>query len=111
MQASLLHYARQITQANADGAAVLDCVLVVPPYFGPRQRQAMVDAAQLAGLSVLSLVNSHAAAALQVCAPYSSGWVCCVRVMAARLHRQQGDMQLSGWLVHATHAGSACRCA
>jgi hypoxia up-regulated 1 len=37
----------------------------VPAWFGQAQRQALLDAAGLAGLNVLSLVNSHAAAALQ----------------------------------------------
>ena len=37
----------------------------VPAWYGQAQRQAMLDAAGLAGLNVLSLVNSHAAAALQ----------------------------------------------
>jgi molecular chaperone DnaK (HSP70) len=64
-QAGLLHYAKKITEAAADGAQVLDCVIVVPPFFGPAQRQAIIDAADLAGLKVMSLINSHAAAALQ----------------------------------------------
>ncbi|CAL5229767.1 g13152 [Coccomyxa viridis] len=61
----ILHYAKQITSAASDGAQVLDCVIVVPPFFGPAQRQALYDAAHLAGLNVLALINSHAAAALQ----------------------------------------------
>ena len=44
-----MHYARRITEAASDGAAVLDCVVAVPAFFGPAQRQALVDAAQLAG--------------------------------------------------------------
>lgn len=48
-QASIVHYARRITEAASDGAAVLDCVVAVPAFFGPAQRQALVDAAQLAG--------------------------------------------------------------
>ncbi|CAL8469535.1 g9076 [Coccomyxa elongata] len=63
--ASILHYAQRITSAASDGAPVLDCVIVVPPFYGPAQRQGLIDAAQLAGLNVLALVNSHAAAALQ----------------------------------------------
>ena len=49
MQGSILHYAKQITSAASDGAQVLDCVIVVPPFFGPAQRQALYDAAHLAG--------------------------------------------------------------
>ena len=37
----------------------------VPAWFGHTHRQAVLDAAAAAGLNVLSLVNSHAAAALQ----------------------------------------------
>lgn len=49
-QASILHYAQRITSAASEGASVVDCVIVVPPFFGPPQRQALIDAAQLAGL-------------------------------------------------------------
>jgi hypothetical protein len=34
-------------------------------WLGVSQRQAVLDAARLAGLNVLGLINSHAAAALQ----------------------------------------------
>ena len=44
---------------------MLDAVLVVPPYFGQAQRHAYMDAADLAGLNVIGLINSHTAAALQ----------------------------------------------
>ena len=37
----------------------------VPAWFGQAQRQAVLDSASLVGLNVLSLINSHAAAALQ----------------------------------------------
>ena len=52
-QASIIHYARRITEAASDGAAVLDCVIAIPAFFGPAQRQALVDAAQLAGAAPL----------------------------------------------------------
>lgn len=61
----MLHYARGITEAFAGAGQVLDCVITVPAYFGQSQRQAISEAARLAGLTVLSLVNNHAAAALQ----------------------------------------------
>lgn len=51
-QASILHYAQRITSAASEGASVVDCVIVVPPFFGPPQRQALIDAAQLAGLFI-----------------------------------------------------------
>ena len=49
-QASILHYAQSITSAASERAAVVDCVIVVPPFFGPAQRQALTDAAELAGM-------------------------------------------------------------
>ena len=63
--ASLFEYAAKLAREAADGIPVSDCVIVVPSYFTPGQRQAMKDAANLANLNVLALVNSHAAAALQ----------------------------------------------
>lgn len=62
--ASLFEYAAALSKAEADGALVSDAVIVVPAYYTPAQRQAIKDVAKLAGLNVLSLVNSHAAAAL-----------------------------------------------
>lgn len=63
-QGSLLYYAREIAEAAA-GGPVLDAVITVPAFFGQRQRQALIDAAGLAGLSVMGLINGHTAAALQ----------------------------------------------
>lgn len=65
LAASLLEYAKTLATAAADGELVTDTVLVVPAYFTPSQRRALMDAASLAGLNVLSIVHSHAAAALQ----------------------------------------------
>ncbi|EFJ52505.1 heat shock protein Hsp70G [Volvox carteri f. nagariensis] len=61
---SILYYARQIAEAQA-GAPVLDAVISVPAFFGQRQRQAMADAAHLAGLNLMGLINTHTSAALQ----------------------------------------------
>jgi len=63
--ASLLEYAKSLATTAAEGSPITECVLVVPAFFGPAQRQALLDAADLAGLKVLSLVHAHAAAALQ----------------------------------------------
>ena len=43
----------------------MDCVLTVPAYWGVPQRQALLDAAKLAGLNPMALIHNHAAAALQ----------------------------------------------
>jgi hypoxia up-regulated 1 len=65
MVASLLEYAKRLANDAADGSPVTECVLVVPAFWSPAQRQALLDAAELAGLNVMSLVHTHAAAALQ----------------------------------------------
>lgn len=60
----MLQYAKQITDEQA-GAPIVDAVITVPAWLGAAQRQALKDAAALAGLNVLALVNGHSAAALQ----------------------------------------------
>lgn len=64
LQAGIFQYAKRITDAQA-GESVIDTVITVPVWMGVTQRQAIMDAARLAGLNVLGLVNTHAAAALQ----------------------------------------------
>ncbi len=64
LQGSLFQYAKRISEAQA-GTSVVDAVLTVPAYFSQFQRRALMDAASLAGLKVLGLINSHSAAALQ----------------------------------------------
>lgn len=46
------------------GESVKDVVITIPPYFNQYERQAMLDAAELAGLHVLSLINDESAVAL-----------------------------------------------
>jgi hypoxia up-regulated 1 len=62
--ASILQYAKEIAEAHT-GGAVFDAVIAVPAFFGQAQRQALIESASLAGLNVMGLINSHAAAALQ----------------------------------------------
>lgn len=45
------------------GFPVVDCVIAVPVHFDQLQRQAVLDAAKIAGFNVLSLINSVSAAA------------------------------------------------
>lgn len=53
------------TRAEATlGDALVGAVITVPAYFDDAQRQATKDAAQLAGLSVLRLLNEPTAAAI-----------------------------------------------
>ncbi|KAJ9542386.1 hypothetical protein OSB04_028892 [Centaurea solstitialis] len=46
------------------GTTVVDAVITVPAYFNHKQRQATKDAAMLAGLNVLRLLNEPTAAAI-----------------------------------------------
>eukprot|EP00238_Polyblepharides_amylifera_P003501 CAMPEP_0196575666 /NCGR_PEP_ID=MMETSP1081-20130531/5089_1 /TAXON_ID=36882 /ORGANISM="Pyramimonas amylifera, Strain CCMP720" /LENGTH=964 /DNA_ID=CAMNT_0041894035 /DNA_START=70 /DNA_END=2964 /DNA_ORIENTATION=- len=62
--AMILHYVRTIGAAYAE-ADIVDVVITVPAFYSQSQREAMLLAADLAGLNVLSLVTEHAAAALQ----------------------------------------------
>lgn len=64
LQASELAYAQQMAAAHA-GSDIRDAVIVVPPYWGAAPRRALLDAAEIAGINVLGLMASHAAAALQ----------------------------------------------
>jgi hypoxia up-regulated 1 len=64
LQASELAYAKQIAQEHS-GGPIQGSVIIIPPHFGPAQRRALQDAAELAGIQLLSLVHSHSAAALQ----------------------------------------------
>jgi molecular chaperone DnaK (HSP70) len=59
----MLSYAKMIASKVATGS-VKDCVISIPAYFNQQQRQAVIDAARLASLNVLSLINSNTAAAL-----------------------------------------------
>ncbi|VDK24884.1 unnamed protein product, partial [Taenia asiatica] len=43
---------------------VMDAVITVPAYFNDNQRQATIDAGQIAGLNVLRLINEPTAAAI-----------------------------------------------
>ena len=65
VQGSILHYAKGITEAFLGAGEIRDCVITVPAFFGQSQRQALIESARLAGLTVMSLVSNHAAAALQ----------------------------------------------
>ncbi|KAF9923520.1 hypothetical protein FBU30_006442 [Linnemannia zychae] len=60
MQLSL---AKQQAEETA-GERVKDVVITIPPYFNQYERQALLDAADLAGLHVLSLMHDETAVAL-----------------------------------------------
>ncbi|CAA6671822.1 unnamed protein product [Spirodela intermedia] len=62
--AMILAYAKNLAESQAK-VPVLDAVITVPAFFGQAERKAVMQAAQLAGIKVLGLINEHAGAALQ----------------------------------------------
>ncbi|KAG0332948.1 hypothetical protein BG004_001029 [Podila humilis] len=63
MQFSL---AKQQAEETA-GETVKDVVITIPPFFNQFERQAMLDAADLAGLRVISLIHDESAGASLAC--------------------------------------------
>lgn len=62
--AMILGYAVNLAEFHSK-VPVKDAVITVPPYFGQAERRGLLQAAKLAGVNVLSLVNEHSGAALQ----------------------------------------------
>ncbi|KAL2613653.1 hypothetical protein R1flu_025345 [Riccia fluitans] len=62
--AMVLSYGRDLAETHAKGV-IKDAVITVPPYLGQAERQGILDAAQIAGITVLALINEHSGAALQ----------------------------------------------
>ncbi|ETW09024.1 hypothetical protein H310_01493 [Aphanomyces invadans] len=62
--AMVFTHAKTITNEFAE-SPVRDWVVTVPSYFVEAQRQAVIDAAEIAGIRVLSLIDENTAAALQ----------------------------------------------
>ena len=52
------------TTANFTQCKAKDCVISVPPFFDEQQRQAVLDAACIANLNCLRVINDHTATAL-----------------------------------------------
>ena len=62
--AMILSYAKDITRAYG-GNVVRDCVITVPTFATQLEREALLVAAELADMRVLSLIEANTAAALQ----------------------------------------------
>eukprot|EP00930_Biecheleria_cincta_P071493 TRINITY_DN589_c0_g2_i2.p1 TRINITY_DN589_c0_g2~~TRINITY_DN589_c0_g2_i2.p1 ORF type:complete len:845 (+),score=247.53 TRINITY_DN589_c0_g2_i2:81-2615(+) len=54
---------REVTEKWTQGK-VADCVIGVPSYYSDAHRQALLDAAKIAGMPVLRIMNEHTATAL-----------------------------------------------
>lgn len=52
-----------MSEKQAGGQTVKDCVITIPAYYTLGQRRMILDAADIAGLSVLQLVHENTAAA------------------------------------------------
>ena len=64
MAAFVLSYAKQIAEGHAK-TSIKDCVITCPPFFSARQRYALLNAASIAGLNVLSLLHEPTAFAFK----------------------------------------------
>jgi heat shock protein 4 len=62
--ASFLTKVKQITSVDSKGAAVSDVVISVPGWFTEAQRRSILDAAEIAGLNCLRLMNDTTCSAL-----------------------------------------------
>ncbi|XP_043697364.1 heat shock 70 kDa protein 17-like [Telopea speciosissima] len=62
--AMVLSYGRNLAEVHSK-VPIKDAVITVPPYFGQAERKGLLQAAELAGINVLSLINEHSGAALQ----------------------------------------------
>jgi len=62
--AMVLTHAKDITAAYGVTSPIKDCVLTVPSFYTQHERRALLDAAILADLNVLALINENTAAAL-----------------------------------------------
>ena len=58
---------RALATLDIDEDSLAGAVITVPAYFDDAQRQATKDAARLAGLNVLRLINEPTAAAVSYC--------------------------------------------
>lgn len=63
LMAQFLTYAKDMASAHTD-QRIKDAVITVPPFFNQAERRSLLTAAKLAGLKVLTLMNSNAAVAL-----------------------------------------------
>lgn len=63
--ASLISHLKLTSFRYMDGAPCTDCVIGVPSYFTDVQRRAILDAASIAGMNCLGLLNENTAVAVQ----------------------------------------------
>ncbi|KAF8622291.1 hypothetical protein AX15_007154 [Amanita polypyramis BW_CC] len=59
-----LAYVKQLAEAYTNGEKVRDVIVTVPPYYTQFERDAVVDAIEIAGLKTLALINDGTAVAV-----------------------------------------------
>ena len=62
--AMILAYGRDLAEKQAGGQLVKEAVITVPSYYNGEKRRMLLDAAELSGINVVSLVHENVAAAL-----------------------------------------------
>ena len=62
---AMFTHLKVLAERVLEGQKVMDCVIAVPHYFTDRMRRGVLDAAKIAGLNVLRLLNEGTAIALQ----------------------------------------------
>ncbi|KAJ1677675.1 lumenal Hsp70 protein, partial [Spiromyces aspiralis] len=58
-----LQHAQKLVQ-EAEGVAARDAIIAIPSFYNPDQRQAVINAADIAGLHLIALINDGSAVAL-----------------------------------------------
>ena len=61
-------YVKQLAESYTDGEKVRDVIVTVPPFYTQFERDAVVDAIEIAGLKTLALVNDGTAVAVHYAA-------------------------------------------
>jgi hypoxia up-regulated 1 len=80
LSAQLLEHVREFTEDFAGGAKIRDTVITVPAYYTQHERLSLLDAAELAGLHVLALLDENTAAGIhygidRVADPGTTHWM------------------------------------
>ncbi|CAL1698248.1 unnamed protein product [Somion occarium] len=59
-----LGYVRDLAESAVNGEKVTDVILTVPPYFTQHERDAVIDAVEIAGMRTLALVHDGSSVAI-----------------------------------------------
>jgi len=93
--AAMLAKCKRIAEAGLE-ATVNDCVITVPQWWTDAQRRALLDAANIAGLNVLQVMNELAAVSLYYWLPRLA------KLTPAEKEQEQKDPTSQFWALHPT---------